>query len=157
MATAFETARYFLSLSPWLTIQNLHELCFFAQGVNLATLDAPLFGEQIEVHASGPFVRDAGFSARLHLEATDFDVRPFSMQERLVLAGVIQNYQPGFSRRLLTADMVNGVLSPELLKQLFDKHPLVELFRRASKVEVPESVGQTLSAEEFFRAIGEEK
>ena len=54
MATIFDVARRIHMLRPRLTINELHRLCFFAQGWHAAWTGRPLFAEEMQAWEHGP-------------------------------------------------------------------------------------------------------
>ena len=91
MHTALETAKYFLSLADEhgdeLDQLKLQQLCYYAQGYNLAMRGKPLFSDPIEAWDTGPAVR----SLRHRLVHSDANPIPADRPFDRNLFGVMEN------------------------------------------------------------------
>jgi uncharacterized phage-associated protein len=92
--TAHEVARYFVSLvdeeaGDSITNLKLQKLLYYAQGVNLALSDTPLFMNRIEAWTHGPVVPEVYRSYKQHgaqaipTEPVDLDEYPKDMRDLL--------------------------------------------------------------------------
>lgn len=102
MHTALETTKYFLSLADEhgdeLDQLKLQQLCYYAQGYNLAMRGKPLFSDPIEAWNQGPVVRD--LQRRFgHCDANpipadqSFDRNLFSVMESALLHAVYREFR----------------------------------------------------------------
>ena len=166
MPSALDVAQFFLASNPpsSITKLKLQMLCAYAQAISLAYLDAPLFDEELEAWDLGPVVAsiDAAYQsyANLPIPQAEPNLAAFSMQQRLVLAGVNDEYASNFDSWELCVKAhedfpsvsLNQIFAPEALKERFRSAPLVQRFRSVD--EYVDDDDETLSAEEFFRSLG---
>ena len=112
MHTALDTAKYFLSLADEhgdeLDQLKLQQLCYYAQGYNLAMRGKPLFSDPIEAWDQGPVVRD--LQRRFgHCDANpipadqSFDRNLFSVMESALLHAVYREFRAVSSSDLAAA------------------------------------------------------
>lgn len=117
MHTALDTAKYFLGLADEhgdeLDQLKLQQLCYYAQGYNLAMRGKPLFSDPIEAWDQGPVVRD--LQRRFgHCGAnpipTDqsFDRNLFSVMESALLHAVYREFRAVNSSDLAAATHTEG-------------------------------------------------
>lgn len=112
MHTALETAKYFLSLADEhgdeLDQLKLQQLCYYAQGYNLAMRGKPLFSDPIEAWDTGPVVpalqrrsgrRDANPISADH----SFDRNLFGVMESALLHAVYREFRGVSSSDLAAA------------------------------------------------------
>lgn len=95
MLTAKDVAEYFLASSgdegqDLISNLKLQKLVYYAQGVNLALYDEPLFHEEIEAWMHGPVVPSLYHDYKVNGDKaieppTDIDYTKYSQQEREVL------------------------------------------------------------------------
>jgi uncharacterized phage-associated protein len=94
MMLAHDVAKYFVSLvdeeaGDSITNLKLQKLLYYAQGVNLALNDAPLFAEEIEAWTHGPVVPKEYHRYKQHggeaipVERVNLDVYPKELRELL--------------------------------------------------------------------------
>jgi len=135
--TAHEIARYFVSLvneeaGDSISNLKLQKLLYYAQGVNLALNDVPLFAEPIEAWTHGPVVPQVYRHYRQHggepipVERVELDAYPIDIRE---LLDEVNDVFGQFSASKLRAMTHNeppwmntppgGVISPESMKVYF--------------------------------------
>ena len=117
MHTALETAKYFLSLADEhgdeLDQLKLQQLCYYAQGYNLAMRGKPLFSDPIEAWDQGPVVR--ALQHRFgHCDANpipadqSFDRNLFGVMESALLHTVYREFRAVSSSDLAAATHAEG-------------------------------------------------
>lgn len=170
MPTAMDVARYFLATNPPNSISNLkiQKLCSYAQAVAVAYLGEGLFNEKIEMWDLGPVIRELYRCYRDYesgpIPAVPLDLSPFTMEQRLVLAGVNSHYSETHDAWGLCVRShrdfpgirgTNQVLTGQELKEAFENNSLVRKLRRGDVAPLParEECAGSLSAEEFFDGL----
>lgn len=166
MPTAMEVAAFFLASNPLNSISNLklQKLCAYAQAVSIAYLGEKMFSENIEMWELGPVVREVYNAYKAYddspIPRPMLDLTPFTLQQRLVLAGVNNHYADVFDawglcqqshREFPWKRGTNQILKDTDLKEAFAENPLVCQLRRgdAPLTESP----KTVTAKEFFDAL----
>ena len=165
--SACDVASFFLAVNDAYTITNtkLQKLCAYAQGICLAYLGKPLFTESIEMWEIGPVIPEVYQKYEkydvLCIPQEPLNLSPFSMQERLVLAGVNDIYCTEYDDWSLYEKSqydfpegfeLNTVLPLEGLKKAFETNIIVQKLRRANDLG-PDEKNEKSSPEEFQKKL----
>lgn len=167
MSTALDVARFFLASNPPSSITDLklQKLCAYAQAISCAYLDKKLFPEDVEMWELEPVVREVYRAYKGYdsdpIPAPPLDLTPFSMEQRLILAGVNTHYaetNDAWELCKKSHDDFPGVrgtnhcLSFEELKQAAQKSPVLTQLLQADN-PLPARSKKILSPEEVLHAL----
>ncbi len=124
MANALDVARFFLATNQGLTSLKLQTLCACAQAVSCAYLGKKFFEEAVELRDSSLMIQEVDTAYNNDNSVPPLDLRPFSMEQRLILAGVnafsfeILPELHGSNHTLTFDELVNTVQASDLVRQL---------------------------------------
>ena len=150
MATVFDIANFFVDLAnktddDYITNLKLNKLLYFAQGVSLARTNNPLFQEPIEAWKYGPVIpsvyKKYKVLGKMPIQETDADYSPnvFTNQEINILLDVMREFGIYTGGKLVSLTHApdtpwsksfnnnnNKIISNEVIKEYFVKHPVRE-------------------------------
>ena len=148
MASALDVAQFFLASNPPNSITNLklQKLCAYAQAVCVAYLGKELFSDSIEMWDLGPVVPNVYHAYKKYdsqcIPQAKLNLSAFTMQQRLVLAGINGKYCEPYDawglceqshREFPGLRGSNQVLTFKDLQEAFQNNDLVKQLRRADE------------------------